>query len=113
MTAELQPIKLVVPVLRGSGRARGLLGRLDDGRTALFAYTSKDKMIECCGDGRTAISADMERVGSLVQTSGGCDVVMLDAPLSDELRQALTDDAEPDSYTPTSWLSSPSDAGRR
>lgn len=109
MTTEAAEIELCVPVLRGSGRTAAVLDRLDDGRTALYAYTSEEELRECCGDGRRWITARIDRVNRLAAVSGGCDLVLLDAVMSEQLRRAMDADHEPEveDFAPRSWMSSP------
>ena len=106
---------LFVPIKAGiDGSPRAVTGQLEDGRVALYAYSTPGKLSECCGEEQRRARVDMPALDRLKRRSGRCDVVILDAALPDNLRLVLAQDradAEERAHTPQSWLQQP--VGRR
>jgi hypothetical protein len=66
---------------------------LEDGRTALFAYSSLPRLVECCGQAQPWVEVTPGRIHE-VQRLAAVDLVVWDAELPAELR--LTTDDEHD-----------------
>ena len=60
---------------------------LQDGRTALLAYTALDRLADGCGPHQSWVLYKTEELGVLRQTSP-YDIVILDQPLPEEVRPA-------------------------
>lgn len=67
------------------------LRTLADGRTALLAYSTLDRLVDGCGPAQAWVSIRADRLGELREHF---DVVLVDAELPDGLR-AQPDDTEP------------------
>ena len=102
---------LYVPIRAGlDGGARALVGPFEDGRIVLFAYSTPEKLDECCGKQQRRVRVDMTALDRLESRSERSEVVLLDAALPDDLRRALAEEhaaAEEQSHAPQSWLQSP------
>lgn len=66
---------------------------LHDGRTALFAYSSLPRLVQCCGPVQPWVEVAPGRVHD-VQRMAGVDVVVWDAELPTELWQTADDEQE-------------------
>jgi hypothetical protein len=70
------------------------LRRLDDGRLAVMAYTSLDRLIDCCGEQQPWLLVRVAALSEL-RTQSGYAVVALDVPLPEELRHGGTGEVGP------------------
>lgn len=61
------------------------LRELTDGRLAVFAYTTLDRLVEGCGPDQPWVAVDSGRVAE-VQREACADLVAWDVPLPEELR---------------------------
>jgi len=98
---------LYVPIAGRPGTAAHLeLRRLPDGRLALPAYTSLDKLVNCCGPHQPWGAVDDDGLRQ-VRRSTGYDVVLLDAAFPPEHRKRQLEifEEEAGSHLPSSWLS--------
>lgn len=66
---------------------------LQDGLTALFAYSSLPRLVDCCGPAQPWVEVAPGRVHE-VQRLAAVDVVIWDAELPAELRQTVDDEQE-------------------
>ena len=66
---------------------------LQDGRTALFAYSSLPRLVDCCGPAHPWVEVTPGRVHQ-VQRNAGVDLVVWDAELPAEVRQTVDDEQE-------------------
>ncbi|MHA6797918.1 SAV_915 family protein [Bounagaea algeriensis] len=84
-----EPAELVyVPcerVLRGDTEVTVELRRLEDGRTAVVAYTSLDSLVQNCGDLQPWASLPSDKVQE-IQERSGADVVLWDVALPADQR---------------------------
>lgn len=72
-------------VLRGDTEVTVELRRLQDGRTAVLAYTSLDALVESCGDLQPWVSLPSDEVHEIQQRSGA-EVLLWDAALPSDQR---------------------------
>ncbi|MBE9376399.1 hypothetical protein IQ251_18260 [Saccharopolyspora sp. HNM0983] len=73
-------------VLRGDTEVTVELRQLEDGRTAVLAYTSLDALVENCGDLQPWASLPSDKVQH-IQESSGAEVLLWDAALPAEQRK--------------------------
>ena len=104
--AKVPPMLYLPTNGRGEGRfAEVEMRGMQDGRTALLAYTALDRLHTCCGAGQPWALMETARLGELEQTQP-YDVIYLDMELPQELRREadeadeaavdVVDDAERD-----------------
>lgn len=73
-------------VLRGATEVTVELRRLEDGRTAVVAYTSLESLVSNCGDLQPWASLASDKVGE-IQEQSGAEVVLWDVALPDDERK--------------------------
>lgn len=89
----------------GSGSSLLEMRTLTDGRLALPAYTSLERLTSCCGPQQPWIAIDAHGLRE-TENDTGYEVVLLDAamPVSEQKHTSLDDDGD---SPPASWLHNP------
>ncbi|MGH3906857.1 MAG: SAV_915 family protein [Pseudonocardiaceae bacterium] len=72
-------------VVEGDDEAQLELRRLDDGRLAAVAYTTRERLVQCCGESQPWVLLPT-RVLEEYHERLGIEAVVLDADLPPELR---------------------------
>jgi hypothetical protein len=87
----LVPPVLYLPCKAGSTTDLAMIEmrELEDGRVALMAYTSLDRLARCCGDQQPWVLFKTESLGELRRDSP-YDVVVLDQALPVDLRHGAS-----------------------
>ncbi|RZS43772.1 hypothetical protein EV193_102753 [Herbihabitans rhizosphaerae] len=76
------------PVHRADADCVVEMRQLTDGRIGLLTYTSRESLVECCGDAQPWVSIPNWRL-ELLQEETNADVVVFDAPLrAEQMRNA-------------------------
>ena len=61
------------------------LRNTEDGRVAMLAYSTLERLVEGCGESQPWVAVPMDRVQNLQELSGA-DVTLWDVPVPDEVR---------------------------
>lgn len=84
--AKVPPMLYLPTTGRGDGRFAEIeMRRMNDGRTALLAYTAMDRLMDLCGAAQPWVLMETARLGELEQTQP-YDVIFLDMELPAEVR---------------------------
>lgn len=90
--ATVPPILYLPTTGRGDGRFAEIeMRRMQDGRTALLAYTAMDRLLDLCGAAQPWALMETAKLGELEQTQP-YDVIFLDMELPAEVRRPDTVD---------------------
>lgn len=85
--AKVPPMLYLPTTGRGEGRFAEIeMRRMNDGRTALLAYTAMDRLLDLCGATQPWVLMETVRLGELEQTQP-YDVIFLDMELPTEVRR--------------------------
>lgn len=85
--AKVPPMLYLPTTGRGDGRFAEIeMRRMNDGRTALLAYTAMDRLLDSCGATQPWVLMETAKLGELEQTQP-YDVIFLDMELPEEVRR--------------------------